>query len=50
GSTEADPMNGKISDLSPIGGALIGGHVGDSVTASTPGGDVLLTILEISKS
>ena len=37
GATEADPRNGRISNESPIGKALLGGHVGDEVTASHPG-------------
>lgn len=47
GATEADPRNGKISNESPIGRALLGGHVGDEVVASTPGGEIRLKILKI---
>jgi len=36
GTVEADPLNGKISDESPIGRALIGKSVGDKVEISTP--------------
>jgi transcription elongation factor GreA len=36
GTVEADPLNGKISDESPIGKALIGKHVGDDVEITTP--------------
>ena len=49
GATEADPLNGKISDHSPIGAALVGKRVNDKVVAETPGGSVHLTILGISK-
>ncbi len=49
GSTEADPLLGKISDQSPIGNAIIGAKVGDSVSVTTPGGVAKLRILEISK-
>jgi transcription elongation factor GreA len=49
GSTEADPLNHKLSDQSPIGTALIGAKLGDVVTANTPGGDLRFKILEISK-
>jgi len=49
GSTEADPLENKISDQSPIGSALIGRAVGDSVEVHTPGGVVVLKILEIMK-
>jgi transcription elongation factor GreA len=47
GAKEADPRNGKISNESPIGKALMGGHVGDMVTATTPGGEIKLKILKI---
>ncbi|NBW29498.1 transcription elongation factor GreA, partial [bacterium] len=36
GTVEADPLNGKISDESPIGKALIGKSVGDQVEIVTP--------------
>ena len=49
GSGEADPFNGKISDESPVGAALIGHKVGDIITAETPNGDVKFKILEISR-
>jgi transcription elongation factor GreA len=47
GATEADPRNGRISNESPIGRVLLGGRVGDVVTASTPGGEIKLKILKI---
>lgn len=47
GAKEADPRNGRISNESPIGRALLGGHVGDIVTATTPGGEIKLKILKI---
>ena len=49
GSNEADPKQGKISDESPIGKALMDKSVGDVVEVETPGGMVELKILEISK-
>ncbi len=49
GSTEADPMNGKISDESPVGKALLGHHTGETVEAETPSGMVQFEILEIMK-
>ncbi len=49
GSTEADAMNGKISDRSPIGSAIIGASVGDTVVATVPAGELELKILEIMK-
>lgn len=36
GTVEADPLNGKISDESPIGQALLGKKVGDAVEIKTP--------------
>ena len=37
-------MEGKISDESPIGQALMGKKVGDEVTISTPKGEIVYTI------
>ncbi len=47
GSQEADPSNGRISNESPIGQALLGKSVGDEVEVETPAGALKLTILEI---
>ena len=49
GSGEADPFNGKLSDESPVGSALIGHKVGDVVEVNAPDGTVKFEILEISK-
>ena len=49
GSTEADPLNGKISDESPVGRAILGKKIGDEVIAETPGGEIKLKIIGISK-
>ena len=49
GSTESDPREGKISDESPIGMALLGKKIGDTVTVETPGGTVQYKILDIQK-
>ena len=49
GSTEADPRDGKISDESPVGKALLGKKVGEVATVEAPGGEFKLKILEISK-
>lgn len=49
GSDEADPFNGKLSDESPVGAALIGHQVGDIVEVDTPDGIVKFKILDISK-
>ena len=47
GAKEADPRNGRISNESPIGSALLGARVGDVVTAATPGGEIRLKIIKI---
>jgi transcription elongation factor GreA len=49
GSAEADPMNGLISDDSPVGKALLGTKVGDEVSAETPMGEIKFKILNITK-
>lgn len=48
GSAEADPLNGKISNESPVGKALAGKKVGDEVAVESPGGIVTLVVKEIS--
>ena len=47
GAKEADPRNGKISNESPIGRALMEHKVGEVVEAETPGGKIKLKILKI---
>lgn len=47
GAKEADPRNGKISNESPIGKALMGKKIGDTATAKTPGGEIRLKVLKI---
>ena len=49
GSNEANAINGKISDHSPIGEALMGKKAGQTVTVETPNGVVRLKILELSR-
>lgn len=48
GSTEADPMVGKISIESPVGSVLVGKKAGEKVTAQTPSGEVKLNILSVN--
>lgn len=48
GSVEADPLEGKISDESPIGQALMGKKVGEKVSIVTPSGSVGYEIAAIS--
>jgi len=47
GAKEADPRNGKISNESPIGKALMDHKAGDVVEAETPGGRIKFKILKI---
>ena len=47
GAKEADPRNGKISNESPLGKALMDHKVGDVVEAETPGGQIKFKILKI---
>ena len=47
GSEEADPINKKISNNSPIGVSLIGRKVGDNVVVITPQKEIKYVILEI---
>lgn len=47
GATEADPRNGRISNESPIGNALMGHKEGDTAVATTPNGELRLKILKI---
>lgn len=48
GTVEADPMNGRISDESPIGEALLGKNLGDDVEIKTPAETVTYKIDAIS--
>ena len=41
GRTEADPLNGKISDESPVGHALLGKAVGDKAEVLLPTGQTV---------
>lgn len=47
GAKEADPRNGKISNESPIGSALLGHKVGETVEAETPSGKIKFKILKV---
>ena len=50
GTVEADPMNNRISNESPVGRALLGHKAGDIVDVEAPVGIVKLEILEINKA
>ncbi|MEG1551655.1 MAG: GreA/GreB family elongation factor, partial [Oscillospiraceae bacterium] len=49
GFAQADPEKGKISDEAPVGKALLGHTVGDTVEVEVPAGKLLFEIIEISK-
>jgi transcription elongation factor GreA len=49
GSQEADPMNGRISEESPFGRALLGKVVGESVVVEAPAGTIRYRIVEIQR-
>ena len=49
-STEADALNGKISNESPVGAALIGSKVGETIVVETISGDLEFKILEIARA
>ena len=48
GSTEARPTEGRISNESPVGRALLGRKTGDKVTVQVPAGDIAYKIVSIS--
>ena len=48
GEPEADVKAGRVSVSSPVGHALIGKGVGDTVTVSTPGGGKSYEVVEIA--
>ena len=48
GSTEADPFQGRVSNESPIGLALIGLKVGETAEVKAPSGPIIYKILEIT--
>ena len=50
GSTEADALNGKISNESPVGAGLIGSKVGETIVVETISGDLEFKILEIARA
>lgn len=44
---ESSAVDGRISDESPVGLALLGKQAGDAVTISTPDGDLTYTIIDV---
>ncbi len=49
GSAEADPYNGKISNESPLGNALLGGKLGDVLDVQVPDGVINYEIVNITR-
>ena len=49
GSTEANSLKNRISNESPVGKALIGCRVGETVTVETQAGDIAYRILDINR-
>ena len=50
GSNEVDPLKGRISDLSPIGSALIGHEVGDVVFIYAPSGEKEAEVVSVERT
>lgn len=50
GSTEANSLEGKISNESPLGSSILGGVVGEKINVETPSGTIAYKILEIQRS
>ena len=48
GSTEARPTEGRISNESPVGRALLGRRKGETISVQVPAGDIAYTIVAIS--
>jgi transcription elongation factor GreA len=48
GSAEANPTEGKISNESPVGKALLGKKIGDEVEVATPAGKIRLLIMDVT--
>lgn len=48
-TSDSNPLEGKISDESPVGAALMGRKLGETVSVETPGGVVEYTILDITR-
>jgi transcription elongation factor GreA len=47
GPQEANSRLGKISNVSPVGSALLGKRVGDSVSVNAPGGEIVFHIKDV---
>ncbi len=49
GSTEVDSLNGKISNESPVGRAIVGAKKGATITVETPAGPIKYKITKVEK-
>ena len=49
GSQEADPMNGRISEESPFGKALLGKRIGETVVVEAPAGNIEYKVVDIQR-
>lgn len=49
GSQEADPMNGRISEESPFGKALLGKAIGEVVIVEAPAGNIEYKVVAIQR-
>ena len=49
GSQEADPMNGRISEESPFGKALLGKAIGETVIVEAPAGNIEYKVVDIQR-
>ena len=47
GPEEASAPDGRVSSESPVGQALLGSRAGDSITVTTPGGDIIYTVIDV---
>lgn len=44
---EANPRSGRISDISPVGAALLGKRIGDTITVTAPGGETVFRVKDV---
>ena len=49
GTTEADPLNGKLSNASLVGQHLLGKHAGDKVEFAVPDGMARYKVVEVKR-
>ena len=49
GTQEADPMNGRISEESPFGKALLGKAIGETVIVEAPAGNIEYRVVNIQR-